>query len=56
MDNLLDLDGQTFFIDAKHYVRFIVKEVMKTMERPHGLRYSLTHAVDAVLKERGIQP
>ena len=42
LDNLLDLDGQTFFIDPKHYVRFVVREVEPTPERPQGLNYSLT--------------
>ena len=42
LDNLLDLDGQTFFIDSKHYVRFVVKQVEPAPERPHGLNYSLT--------------
>ena len=42
LDNLLELDGQTFFIDPRHYVRFVVKEVEMTSERPHGLSYSLT--------------
>ena len=42
LDNLLDLDGQTFFIDPKHYVRFVVRKVEPTPERPQGLNYSLT--------------
>ena len=38
----MDLDGQTLFIDPKHYVRFVVKKVEPAPERPHGLSYSLT--------------
>ena len=41
---LLDLDGQTFVIDAKgqYLVRFSVRRVASTPERPQGLNYSLT--------------
>jgi hypothetical protein len=41
---LLDLDGQVFVVDVKgHYwVRFSVSRVASTLERPHGLNYSLT--------------
>jgi hypothetical protein len=41
---LLDLDGVSFALDAtgNHRVRFIVKQVPTTPERPHGLSYSLT--------------
>ena len=39
---ILDLDGQTFFIDPNHCVRFVVREVEPTPERPQGLNYSLT--------------
>ncbi len=43
-DALLDLDGETFVIDAagKHWVKFEVKQVIVAAERPHGLKYSLT--------------
>ncbi len=41
---LLDLDGQTFVVDAKgkYLVRFSVSRVASTPQRPHGLNYSLT--------------
>jgi hypothetical protein len=42
LDTLLDLDGEVLFIDEKHWVKFTVKRVEPTPERPHGLSYSLT--------------
>ena len=43
LDTLLDLDGETFVIgDGGFWVKFEVKRVTPTQERPHGLRYSLT--------------
>lgn len=44
LDALLPLDGEIFFIDpdGKYYVKFVVKSVPLTTERPHGLNYSLT--------------
>jgi hypothetical protein len=44
LDTLLDLDGQVFVVDpdGKHWVKFVVKRVDSTPERPHGLNYSLT--------------
>ena len=44
LDTLLDLDGQILVIDATgdHWVRFNVKRVPPTPERPHGIDYSLT--------------
>lgn len=43
-DVLLDLDGQVFVVDSKggYVVRFSVRRVDRTPERPHGLNYSLT--------------
>src|SRR5271170_2597170 len=43
-DTLLDLDGLTFVVDPEggHWVRFVVKQIPPTPERPHGLNYSLT--------------
>ena len=48
LDTLLDLYGQTLFIDEiGHWVKFIVLRTEVTPERPHGLSYSLTlHAPD----------
>jgi hypothetical protein len=44
LDALLGLDGETFVMDAegKHWVKFVVKRVPTSPERPHGLSYSLT--------------
>jgi hypothetical protein len=44
LDTLLDLDGQVFVVDpeGRHWVKFSVKRVVPTSERPHGLSYSLT--------------
>ena len=48
LDTLLDLDGQTLFVDeVGHWVKFVVRRTAVTPERPHGLSYSLTlHAPD----------
>ena len=48
LDTLLDLHGKTLFVDeAGHWVKFIVLRTEVTLERPHGLSYSLTlHAPD----------
>ncbi|WP_230281031.1 DUF6516 family protein [Croceicoccus sp. Ery15] len=44
LDALLPLDGEIFVIDpaGDHWVKFEVKRVEPSTERPHGLRYSLT--------------
>lgn len=44
LDTLLDLDGQVLVIDpeARYWVRFVVRRVPTTLERPHGLDYALT--------------
>jgi hypothetical protein len=44
LDTLLDLDGQVFVVhpDGRHWVKFVIKRVDATPERPHGLSYSLT--------------
>ncbi len=44
LDLLLDLDGQILIVDEKgeYWVKFNVREVPVTEERPHGLHYSLT--------------
>ena len=41
---LLPLDGEVFFVDplGHHWVKFEVRRVGPSTERPHGLRYSLT--------------
>jgi hypothetical protein len=44
LDTLLDLGGQVFVIDERgdYWVKFDVKRVPATKERPHGLDYSFT--------------
>lgn len=44
MDALLDLDGQVLVVDEKgeYWVKFEVRRIPVTPERPHGLDYSLT--------------
>jgi hypothetical protein len=44
LDILLDLDGISFAADAvgNCAVRFVVKQVPSSPQRPHGLSYSLT--------------
>jgi hypothetical protein len=41
---LLDLDGESFAVDeaGNYTVKFVVKQVPASPERPHGLSYSLT--------------
>jgi hypothetical protein len=48
LDVLLDLDGQQFTIEPSGYsVKFVVRKVPATPERPHGINYALTmHAPD----------
>ena len=44
LENLLDLDGDIYVIDetAGYWVKFVVRRVMPSPERPHGIEYSLT--------------
>ena len=44
LDTLLDLDGQVLVVDpaGQHWVKFTVRRVQPSSERPHGLSYSLT--------------
>ena len=44
LELLIDLDGEVFAVDAegKYVVRFVVKRVPPSPERPQGLSYSLT--------------
>jgi hypothetical protein len=51
LDVLLDLDGQVLVVDAKggHWVRFAVRRVPASPDKPHGIDYSLTlHGPDGV--------
>lgn len=44
LDVLLDLDGQVLVVDPEggRWVRFVVTRVPVSLEKPHGLDYSLT--------------
>ena len=44
LDDLLHLDGQALVVDPAggHWVKFVVKRVPPSPDRPHGLNYSLT--------------
>jgi hypothetical protein len=42
LDTLLLLDGEVFVAEGSFRVKFEVKEVPATPEKPHGLDYSLT--------------
>jgi hypothetical protein len=49
LEALLELDGQVYVVDpsSNHWVKFSIKRVQSSRERPHGLSYSLTlHAAD----------
>lgn len=39
LDTLLDLDGQIFVVDTSgsHWVKFEVRRIEPTTEKPHGL-------------------
>ena len=44
LDTILELDGTVMVIDpiGNHWVKFVVRRVPNSLERPHGLSYSLT--------------
>ncbi|WP_263377976.1 toxin-antitoxin system TumE family protein [Granulicella paludicola] len=42
LDTLLLLDGERFVVEGGFWVKFEVKRMPSTPERPHGLDYSLT--------------
>lgn len=42
LDTLLLLDGETFVVEGAFWVKFVIKRVPVSRERPHGLEYSLT--------------
>ncbi len=49
LDDLLELDGIVLVVDpfGNYWVKFVVKRVAPSDERPHGVNYSLTlHAPD----------
>jgi hypothetical protein len=41
LDNLLYLDGVSYVVDDPFWVKFEVKQVPETLEKAHGLDYSL---------------
>jgi ribosomal protein S18 len=42
LDNLLCLDGVSYVVDGPFWVKFEVKQVPETLEKPQGLDYSFT--------------
>jgi hypothetical protein len=42
LDNLLYLNGVSNVVDGPFWVKFEIKQVPETLEKPHGLDYSLT--------------
>jgi hypothetical protein len=42
LDTLLFLDGESFVVEGSFWVKFVIKQVPSSPERPHGLDYSLT--------------
>ena len=42
IDNLLNLDGETFSMDNGYWVKFEVHRVVPTKAMPIGIKYSLT--------------
>jgi uncharacterized protein DUF6516 len=42
LDTLLRLDGETFIVEGGYWVKFVIRQVPSSPERPHGLDYSLT--------------
>jgi len=52
LENLLDLNGQILVIDpaGKHWVKFEVKRIEPTQDKPHGIDYSLTYMAQ-IIKE-----
>lgn len=42
LDALFHLDGERFVVEGLFWVRFEVKQVLVSPEKPHGLDYSLT--------------
>lgn len=43
LDTLLDLAGERIVLDDGAWVKFEVRRVQVTPERPHGIEYSLTY-------------
>lgn len=43
LDTLLDLDDERMVMEDGSWVKFEVRRVRPTLERPHGIEYSLTY-------------
>jgi hypothetical protein len=39
LDTLVQLDGEKFVIEGNFWIKFDVKQVFATPEKPHGLEY-----------------
>jgi hypothetical protein len=47
LEFLLAFDGRIHHLEDGHWIKFEIKRVEATKERPHGLRYAFTlHAAD----------
>jgi hypothetical protein len=49
LELLLDFDGRVLVVDPRggHWVKFVVTRVLVSLEKPHGIDYSLTlHGAD----------
>ncbi len=42
LENLLNLNGEIFLIDNGYWVKFEASKVEKSINIPHGIKYSLT--------------
>ena len=42
LQTLLDLDGESFWINENYWVKFAVTVVEISLHKPHGINYSLT--------------
>ena len=42
LEQLLDLDGLVYATDEGYWLKYEVKKVQETVERPQGIKYSLT--------------
>jgi len=42
LELLLDLNGFAYATDGGYWLKYDVKKVRKTVEKPHGMKYSLT--------------
>lgn len=42
LDGLVELNGVSYFLDARYWVKFEAYTVAPTAQIPHGIRYALT--------------